>query len=99
MKVCQLIPRIGSLGCDRALMSRASERIPMEKTRRQFTPQQKVAISREHLVERVPVSDLCDKHKLHPTLFYQWQKAFFENGAAAFESRQSGSPVFVQRRG
>ena len=60
----------------------------MEKTRRQFTPQQKVAILREHLVEHVPVSDLCDKHKLHPTLFYQWQKAFFENGAAAFESRR-----------
>ena len=36
----------------------------MEKTRRQFTPQQKVAILREHLVEHVPVSDLCDKHKL-----------------------------------
>jgi len=57
----------------------ASEGIPMEKTRRHCTPQQKVAILREHLVEHVPVSDLCDKHKLHPTLFYQWQKAFFEN--------------------
>jgi transposase len=64
----------------------------MEKTRRQFTPQQKVAILREHLVEHVPVSDLCDKHKLHPTLFYQWQKAFFENGAAAVESRRPRSP-------
>ena len=63
----------------------------MEKTRRQFTPQQKVAILREHLVEHVPVSDLCDKHKLHPTLFYQWQKAFFENGAATFESRRPRS--------
>jgi hypothetical protein len=27
----------------------------MQKTRRQFTPQQKVAILREHLVEHVPV--------------------------------------------
>ena len=27
----------------------------------------------------------------HPTLFYQWQKAFFENGAAAFESRRPRS--------
>ena len=67
------------------------QRFPMEKTRRQFTPQQKVAILREHLIEEVPVSDLCDKHKLHPTLFYQWQKAFFENGAAAFESRRPRS--------
>ena len=81
---------IGKVGAVQ-LMSGASERIPMEKTRRQFTPQQKVAILREHLVEQVPVSDLCDKHKLHPTLFYQWQKAFFENGAAAFESRRPRS--------
>jgi len=63
----------------------------METTRRQFTPQEKVAVLREHLVEHVPVSDLCDKHKLHPTVFYQWQKAFFENGAAAFESRRPRS--------
>ena len=63
----------------------------METTRRQFTPQEKVAVLREHLVEHVPVSDLCDKHKLHPTLFYQWQKAFFENGAGAFESRRPRS--------
>jgi transposase len=63
----------------------------MEKTRRHFTPQQKVAILREHLVEHVPVSDLCDKHKLHPTVFYQWQKAFFENGTTAFESRRPRS--------
>jgi uncharacterized protein YjbJ (UPF0337 family) len=65
----------------------------MEKIRRQFSPHQKVAILRAHLVEHVPVSDLCDKHKLHPTLFYRWQKAFFENGAAAFESRRSPLPV------
>src|SRR6476659_2361503 len=69
----------------------------MEKTRRQFTPQQKVAILREHLVEHVPVSDLCDK--LHPTLFYQWQKAFFENGAAAFESRRARSQSLSKEEG
>jgi transposase len=63
----------------------------MEKTRRHFTPQQKVAVLREHLVEHVPVSDLCDKHKLHPTVFCQWQKAFFENGTTAFESRRPRS--------
>ena len=29
--------------------------------RKQFTPQQKVAMVRRHLVENVPVSDLCDE--------------------------------------
>ena len=50
----------------------------MEKPRRTYTPEQKVSILREHLIERTPVSDLCDKHGIHPTLFYQWQKTFFE---------------------
>ena len=49
----------------------------MEKTRRQVHPATESGHLTEHLVEHVPVSDLCDKHKLHPTLFYQWQKAFF----------------------
>lgn len=61
------------------------------ETRRQYTPQQKVAILREHLLEDTAVSDLCDKHRIHPTLFYQWQKAFFENGAAAFERQRPRS--------
>ena len=56
----------------------------MTRQRRTFTPQQKVAILREHLVEKVAVSDLCEKHGLAVNLFYNWQKHFFENGTAAF---------------
>src|SRR6516162_5385337 len=52
---------------------------------------QKVAILREHLVEQLPVSEVCEKHQIHPTLFYQWQKTFFENGAAAFERERPRS--------
>jgi hypothetical protein len=66
----------------------------MEKGRRHFTRQQKVAILREHViehVEHVPVSNLCDKYKLHPTVLYRRQKAFFENGTTAFESRRPRS--------
>ena len=63
----------------------------MEKPRRTYTPEQKVSILREHLIERTPVSDLCDKHGIHPTLFYQWQKTFFERGGAAFETGRSPS--------
>jgi transposase len=58
-----------------------------KKTRKRFTPQEKVAILRLHLLEQTPVSDLCDQHGIHPTMFYRWQKEFFENAAAAFEPR------------
>jgi len=63
----------------------------MKKTRRKFTPQEKVKILRLHLLEHKPVSDLCDEYGLHPTVFYRWQKEFFEHGAAAFEHNNNGS--------
>jgi len=53
--------------------------------RRHYEAKEKVAILRKHLLEGVVVSDLCEQHKIHPTLFYQWQKQLFENGEAAFE--------------
>ena len=69
----------------------------MKRTRRKFTPQDKAAIVREHLIEKVPVSDLCDKHGLKPTLFYRWQKEMMENMAPLFE-RQAGSESAALKR-
>ena len=57
----------------------------MSGKRRKFSGEDKVRILKSHLIDKEPVSDLCDKHGLHPTQFYRWQKEFFENGAAAFE--------------
>ena len=57
------------------------------KTRRRFSPQEKLKILRLHLLECRPISALCEEHGIHPTLFYQWQKVFCDNGAAAFEAR------------
>jgi transposase-like protein len=56
----------------------------MSRQRRHFTPEQKVAILRTHLLEKTPVSDLCEQHGIAVNLFYNWQKQFFENGQAAF---------------
>src|SRR4051794_37512058 len=58
-----------------------------KKTRKRFSPQEKLAILRLHLREHTPISDVCDRHGIHPTMFYRWQNEFFENGAAAFERR------------
>src|SRR4029077_13469430 len=56
----------------------------MNRQRRHFTPEQKVALLREHFLDKVPVSDVCEKHGIPVTNFYYWQKTFFENGQAAF---------------
>ncbi len=58
----------------------------MPRQRRHFAPEQKVALLRLHLLEKKPVSDICQEHNLSVTLFYLWQKQLFENGTAAFEN-------------
>jgi len=56
----------------------------MSNERKHHTAEEKVAILRRHLIEKVPISTLCDEHQLHPTVFYRWLKQFLENGTAAF---------------
>jgi len=63
----------------------------MRRQRRNFSGPEKMAILREHLIDKEPVSEVCDKHGLHPTLFYQWQKKLFEEGAVVFEQPRAKS--------
>lgn len=58
----------------------------MERKRRHFTAEEKVSILRRHLLDKEPVSEICDELGLQPAVFYQWQKRLFEHGAAAFKN-------------
>jgi transposase len=60
----------------------------MRKERKHYTAEEKVAVLRRHLLDKVPVSDLCEELSLKPTVFYRWQKELFENGAAAFQAQE-----------
>ena len=62
----------------------------MKNGRRKFTGDEKMAILRRHLVDKMAVSDVCDQVGIHPTLFYRWQKELFDRGAAVFE--RGGDP-------
>jgi transposase-like protein len=42
----------------------------MTRQRRHFTPEQKVAVLRLHLLEKKPISDVCQEHDLSVNLFY-----------------------------
>ena len=69
-------------------------RLSSKWRKRSSVSDEKVAILRRHLLDKVPVSDLCEELGLRPTVFYRWQKEFFENGPAAFDShsRRTGDP-------
>ena len=57
----------------------------MRKKRAYYTADEKVNIIRKHLLEKIPISDICEQHKLQPTVFYRWQKQFFEHGTRTFD--------------
>lgn len=63
-----------------------------KRSRRHFTTEEKVALLKRHLVDKVPVSDLCNEEELQPSVFYQWQRQLFENMAGAFTTQADEGP-------
>ena len=59
----------------------------MNRPRKQIPASDKLSILKRYLVEKVPISDLCDQHGLQPGQIYAWQAALFEHGAAALARR------------
>ena len=70
----------------------------MKQQRKHYTAEEKVAILRRHFLDKVLVSDLCEEKGIHPTVFYRWQKEFFENGAAAFQGKARANHQAEQER-
>ena len=60
------------------------------KPRRRFGTDQKAAILKRYLVDKVPISDLCDEYGIKPNQIYAWQKILFDNAETAFQ--QAGQP-------
>lgn len=71
----------------------------MAKTkRRRFSGAEKVAILKRHFVDREEISAICEAEKIHPTMFYEWQKRFFEHGARAFDADERQSEAQVREK-
>ena len=51
----------------------------MSTPRRRFGTDQKAAILKRYLVDKVPISDLCDEYGIKPNQIYAWQKILFDN--------------------
>lgn len=44
----------------------------MREKHHHYSPEEKVFILRRHLVERVPLSDLCNEYQLKPRVLHSW---------------------------
>jgi transposase len=69
----------------------------MSTKRRHFAGEQKAAILKRYLVEKVSLSDVCDEFGIHPNQVYQWQATLFENAATLFQANgRAKTPVSDQ---
>lgn len=69
----------------------------MNRPRKQVSATEKLAILKRYLIEKVPISNLCDQHGLQPSQIYYWQAQLFEQGATVFE-RKSGRQKSVDSK-
>lgn len=70
----------------------------MAEKRRFFSGEEKVAILKEHLLDKKPLSDICDKYQIQPTMFYRWQKQLFEKGALTFREEEDSKRNFFEKK-
>jgi len=68
----------------------------MTKTRRKFTAEQKAAIVRRHLKDKVPISSIAEELSIQPTQIHQWVALALEQVERAFE-KSARSEKFSQR--
>lgn len=70
----------------------------MTRKRRHYTPEQKAALLRRHLVDKVAVSEICNGERLQPSVFYIWLRQALENLPAALTAPRGPSQELVLQR-
>jgi transposase len=60
----------------------------VSKERRNWTSEEKIKLLRRHLIEKVPISTICDEAHLAPSAFHRWQEQLFFNAALALEGNR-----------
>ena len=64
----------------------------MKKQRKHYTREEKVAILRRHLVEGVPISDLCDEWGLQPNRVLPLAERVFREWSGSFSTKGTHQP-------
>jgi len=60
----------------------------LTRERRHWSAQEKVKLLRRHLIEKVPVSKICEEARLSPSQYHRWQELLFANAALALGEKR-----------
>jgi len=62
-----------------------------KRTRRNHSAEQKAALLKRHLVDKVAISEICNEAGIQPSLFYYWQRQLFENAGTTLGAGAKGA--------
>jgi transposase len=60
-----------------------------KRTRRRHSPEQKATLLRQHLVDKKPVSDICNEAAIQPSVFYKWERDLLAAAPSLFATRRA----------
>jgi transposase-like protein len=63
----------------------------MSKTPKRISDAEKVKAIKLHLLEKKPVSEVCDEMEIAPSAYYKWQLKLFENAESALKESKKPS--------
>lgn len=63
-----------------------------KRSRRQHTAEQKAELLRQHVVDKKPVSEICNEANIQPSLFYTWQRELMAGAPSVFSNGRRRSP-------
>jgi transposase-like protein len=61
----------------------------MKQTRRKFTPEFKTRVVPDAISERLSLSELAQKHELHPHQIAQWKREFLDKAPEIFSKGET----------
>jgi transposase-like protein len=61
----------------------------VRKERRHWSAEEKTKILRRHLIEKIPVSKVCEEARLAPSMFHRWQEQLFLNAPQALVGKRA----------
>ena len=64
-----------------------------KQKRKRINAESKIRILQSHLMDKKPVSEVCEEHGIQPSLFYNWQRELFARGASVFTTKAGRPPV------
>jgi transposase len=62
-----------------------------KRSRRYHAPSRKADLLRQHHVDKVSISQLCNQHQLQPSVFHTWQRHLWEHASQVFSEPKPSS--------